>query len=171
MSDPADSLASFYAHALLIEREAAERYEELADAMDEHHNAAVAKLFRRLAGLEAEHARDLERRSAGLALPQIAPWDYRWDGFEPPETSPHEDVHYRMTPHHALKIALANELRAVAFFQGVAVRTSDPEVRALASTFVGEEEEHVGYVNDALAREVPPPPDWALDLDPPRPPD
>jgi hypothetical protein len=43
-----DSLPELLAHALAMETEAAERYEELADQMETHRKAGVAAIFRRL---------------------------------------------------------------------------------------------------------------------------
>lgn len=170
MSKPTDSLAAFYAHALAIEREAAERYAELADAMDEHHNDTVAALFRKLGTLEAEHAASLEKQADSVGAPRLAPWEFDWQGPESPEAAPHDEMHYRMTPYQGLEVALANEQRAVAFFEEVARHAADPRVRALAAEFAAEEQEHVGYVMEALSRELQPDADWALDLDPPNPP-
>ena len=65
-------MAALYAHALAIEREAAERYNEFAERMADEGNDAVARLFARLAGFEGEHAKALERECAGMALPPIA---------------------------------------------------------------------------------------------------
>lgn len=170
MSGPTESIASFYAHALAIEREAAERYGELAAAMDEHHNDTVAALFRRLGALEAEHAKSLEQRAAAIGVPRLAPWEFEWQGLESPEAASHDDMHYRMTPYHGLRIALAGEQRAAAFFEEVSRRAVDPELRALAAEFAAEEQEHVGYVMEALSRETRPDEHWDLDLDPPNPP-
>ena len=50
-----DSLPELLAHALAMETEAAERYEELADQMETHCKAAVAKIFRRLEKEEKAH--------------------------------------------------------------------------------------------------------------------
>jgi rubrerythrin len=75
-----------YAHALAIEREAAERYAELAQRMDDLGNDEVAALFRRLAVYEAEHLDTLERRTTGVDVPVIPPGRYAWLDAAAPET-------------------------------------------------------------------------------------
>lgn len=168
MSGGIASLAEFYAHALAIEAEAAERYGELAHAMAEHHNDRVADLFHRLARMEADHAREIRVRSASLPLPRIPPWEYRWEGVESPEAASYEEAHYLMTPYHALQLALRNEQRAVEFFEKVARSSPDAQVRALAAEFAAEERQHVGYVERALGQEARPTLGWDEDLDPPQ---
>lgn len=169
MSTPAmDTLELFYAHALAIEREAAQRYQELADQMLEHNNQETADLFLRLARLESEHAERLAAKTAGMRLPALKPWDYQWTGLESPESAAYETAHYLMKPHHALQVALENEQRAKAFFESIARTTLDADVKRLAAEMAGEEAEHVGYVEKALASVAPPTPDWAEDLDRPQ---
>ena len=63
------SANELYAHAIVIEREAAERYSELAVRMADLGNEAVAELFGRLAGFEAEHLETLLRRTDGVEVP------------------------------------------------------------------------------------------------------
>lgn len=162
------SLPEFYAYALAIEEEAAARYQELGDQMTEHHNRAAAQLFFWLAGLERQHAAEIARRAQGLPLPEIAPWDYRWQSAEAPETTPHEAAHYLMTPWHALELALANEKRAVEFFDNVARTTRDEAVARLAREFAAEERIHVAYVERALAEQADPTAGWDEDLDDPQ---
>jgi rubrerythrin len=162
------SLPEFYAHALAIEEEAAARYQELGDQMAEHHNAAAAELFFWLAGLERKHAAEIGRRARSVSLPQIAPWDYKWQYAESPETAPHESAHYLMTPWHALELALASEKRAVEFFESVARTTRDEAVAQLAREFAAEERIHVTYVEQALAEQADPTAGWDEDLDDPQ---
>src|SRR4051812_43419003 len=58
-----------YAHAIAIEREAAERYGELARHMADRGNEALAEVFATLARMESEHLDALQMRTAGVALP------------------------------------------------------------------------------------------------------
>lgn len=161
------ALPDFLAHAIAIEDEAAARYRDLADQMAVHNNRPVAALFEKLAQLEARHAQELHARAAGLALPSIAPWDYHWTDAESPEAAPFAGVHFLMTPHHALALALAAEERAEAFFRAVAANTPSAEVRAMAEELAEEEVEHVAAVRRLLEQTPPPADDWADTLDPP----
>jgi hypothetical protein len=64
----------------------------------------------------------LERRSHGIALPDLAHQDYRWlETGAAPETAVRELVFRLMTPRNALAIALGAEKRAQAFFERVLV--------------------------------------------------
>ena len=49
------SIPELYAHAIAIEREAAERYAELAERMRDESNEDLAGLFAGMAALEAGH--------------------------------------------------------------------------------------------------------------------
>lgn len=154
------SAGDFLAHALAIEREAAERYREFAQQMLDHGNGDTARLFERLASREAEHARRIERRAAdsAIALPNLQ--DYAWFGAAAPESAAHEFVFRLMTAADALKIALAAERRAQEFFERVGALTGDPEVSALASEFAVDEAEHVEAIAGAIAKEPDPNIDW-----------
>src|SRR4051812_39596393 len=145
------SAAELYAHAIAIEREAAERYAELAGRMDDLGNEAVAELFTRLAGLEAEHLDALLRRTEGVTLPKSTAQGYRWLDAGAPETAARELIFRLLSPRGALQIALAAEKRAQAFFERVMMRSSDPALRALAQEMALEEQEHVQLVERLLA--------------------
>lgn len=155
------SPVELYAHAIAIEREAAERYSELAERMDDEGREPLARVFGELAQMEAEHLETLERRTAGLALPEIADDKYHWLENGPPETARHELVFRLMTPRQALAIALAAERRAQAFFEHVAWSAADPALRALAREMAAEERGHVELVVRTLEA-TPAPLDAAL---------
>ena len=67
------SVADFYAHALAIEREAAERYQQLADQMLTHHNRPSAEFFDRLARMETDHLAALQKKVAVFPASCSAP--------------------------------------------------------------------------------------------------
>lgn len=150
-----------YAHAIAIEREAAERYAELAQRMDDLGNADVAALFRTLAVFEAEHLDTLEARTNGVAVPQIAPGEYAWLDAGAPETVAHELVYRLLTPRQALEIALEAERRAQRFFDEVKVAAGDPALRALAQEMAAEERGHIAMVEQVIARTPEARVDWA----------
>jgi rubrerythrin len=157
----AESAAELYAHAIAIEREAAARYAELAERMNDLGNEAVAELFARLAGFEEEHLATLLRRTDGVELPQSAQDEYRWLDAGAPETAAHELVFRLMTPRHALEIALGAEKRAQAFFERTLLTARDPALRALAKEMAAEEQEHVNLVEQLLERTPDANVDWA----------
>jgi hypothetical protein len=113
------SIPELYAHAIAIEREAAERYAELAERMRDESNEDLAGLFAGMAALEAGHLAALKQRSAGMTLPALAAHEYKWLGNAAPESAARELVLRLMTPRSALLMALAAEKRAQAFFEHV----------------------------------------------------
>jgi rubrerythrin len=149
--------AELYTHAIAIEREAAKRYTELAEAMSARGNHAVSELFRLLAGAERRHLEELQRKAQGMPLPALTS-DYTWRDGEAPETvplAPYESI----TQRSALAAALDAEKRARAFFEHAARITPDADTRALAREMAAEEAEHVALIERMLSR-APHPVDW-----------
>lgn len=155
-----ESASELYTHAIAIEREAAKRYSELAERMADLGNEAVAELFGRLAGFEAEHLETLIRRTQGVTLPEPATYGYQWLDAAAPETAARELVFRLLTPRQALAIALAAEQRAQAFFEGVFMTADDPALRGLAQEMAMEEQEHVAMVERLLERTPESSVDW-----------
>ncbi len=139
-----------YAHAIAIEREAAERYGEFSVRMADSGNAAAAEVFERLARLESDHLDTLLRRTAGIGLPLLEPHQYRWLDAGAPETVARELVMRLMTPRDALKIALTAEIRAQTFFEYAVLTAGDPALRALAREMAADEAEHVAMIRKLL---------------------
>jgi rubrerythrin len=160
------TIEEFMAQALVMEREAAQRYNDLADAMEVHNNREVAQMFRTMAGYEAKHAEQIMAEMNWVEVPGVP--SGAWPAMEPPESVPHDEVHYLMHPWHALKLALAAEERAEAFFAELARVATDESVRRAALELQAEETEHVALVKAWLAKVPQPEGDWAVDPDPPR---
>jgi rubrerythrin len=146
------SIRSLYAHAMVIEGEAVMRYREFAAHMAEHGNDIVAELFRNLAQFGTEHAYHLAKKTAGRALPKLAAEEYSWLDQEAPVPEAHAFVMRMMTPRMALEIALRAEERAKAFFDKVIDESSDAGIREVAREMARDEQAHIAWVNEALAR-------------------
>lgn len=158
---PIRTASELYAHAIAIEREAAERYAEFAERMADLGNTAVAEVFDKLASVEAQHLRTLQRRTEGVALPQLDTNAYRWLDAGAPETVARELVFRLMTPRNALAIALGAEKRAQAFFEHVLMTAADAALCGLAREMAADEAEHVALIEQLLARTPDPLVDWA----------
>jgi rubrerythrin len=143
---PIQSAPELYAHAIAIEREAAERYAELAARMQDEGREDLGRVFRLLADLESEHLQTLEARTLDVALPTIAEGRHHWLDAGAPETAARELVFRLMTPRMALAVALDAELRALAFFEGVFMTCDDPALRALAREMAADEQEHAALL-------------------------
>jgi rubrerythrin len=160
------SYADFMARAYTMELEATERYALFADQLETHNNAEVARVFRKLAEIEALHARQILSQMKWPSLPAL-PAAYAWDG-EAPETAPFESVHYLMQPYHALEIALRCEIRAQQYYETIAREVDDAQVRLAAAELAAEEREHVALVRDWMRRVPQPSAEWDHDPDPAR---
>ncbi len=155
----------FMAYAWAMEVEAAERYAELADQMDTHHNAEVAELFRKLARIEAKHGDQIMAQMGWARAPDVTV--FRWETPEGPETTDYGDLHYLMRPYHALKLAEHNERRAAEFFERFAAARLPAPVRSAAAEMAADERAHVRLIEEWLTRYPEPEPGWDEDPDPP----
>lgn len=162
------TLAEFMALALVMETDAAQRYDDFADAMEMHNNRDVAALFRKMAEIEGKHATQIMAAMGWKEMPALPPGKPSWEGFEAPETAAGDDVHYLMQPFHALELALANEQRAERFFARLAAAATVESVRKAARELQKEEREHVALVKAWMKKVPKPDSDWANDPDPPR---
>ena len=160
MPVPIRTVEEFYAHALAIEREAAERYEEFAAHFEDRGEDALAGLCRNLAGLERGHFEELAASCREVTIPAIAAESYRWLEGDSPEAPAREMLYRIASPRHLLEIALAAEWRAREFFIGVTRTAPDMKVRELASVMAAEEIEHVKWVRQALEYHVATGADW-----------
>jgi rubrerythrin len=158
------SISELYAHAICIEREAAERYAQFAERMTDLGKDDVAETFARLAAIEGEHLATLERATGGTALPEVSSDGYRWIEAGPPDDAARELVLRLMTPRQALTIALGAELRAEAFFEQVMMTAGEPALRALAAEMAREELEHVLAIEKLIDGLPPPVNAWEVTL-------
>jgi len=160
------TLIEFMAQALTMEREAAQRYSDFADAMEMHNNREAAALFRKMAGIERKHATRIMAEMGWKDMPALPPGKPSWEGFEAPETTPGDEVHYLMQPYHALQLALLNEQRAERFFARLAEIATVESVITAARELQAEEREHVKLVRAWMKKLPKPDRYWANDPDP-----
>ena len=158
------TLPEFLAHAVALEEEAAERYLELADMMEAHHNDGVASVFRDMSRFSQMHRDDIKARIGSVELPALKAGQYRWR--TPPEVGGEEGFDYMLEPYHALKYARENEVRAEQYYRSAAVQAQDAELRRLATEFADEEKEHVAALDKWIANTPRPSSPWQEDPDP-----
>jgi rubrerythrin len=159
------TVQEFMAYAWAMEVEAADRYAELAEQMDTHHNAEVSELFAKLARIEGLHRDQIAAQMGWSRPPDTA--SFRWETPEGPETTDYGDLHYLMQPYHALKLAEHNEERAAEFFERFARAKLPDEVRAAALEMAADEREHVRLIREWLVKFPEPAAGWDEDPDPP----
>lgn len=160
------TLSELMMQALAMEQEAARRYAEFADAMEVHNNLEVAALFRKMAGIEHKHAQQIMAQMGWGKMSAPEPRKPSWDGFEAPETTPGDEIHYLMQPYHVLELALANERRAERFFARLVRAATQASVRKAARALQVEEAEHVALVKAWMKKVPKPARHWARDPDP-----
>jgi rubrerythrin len=158
--------AEFMSRAYAMELEAAERYGQFAEQLEAHNNQEVGALFRKLAKVEALHAKRILIDMRWPNPPSSAV-RHQWPAGEAPETGAFEELHYLMQPYHALQIALQCELRAQKYFEAIASSDAPPSVRKAAAEMAEEEREHVTMVKEWLAKLPKPQNGWDYDPDSP----
>jgi rubrerythrin len=167
MNTTITTVEELLAHAHALESEAVERYEELAEQMEVHNNPELAELFHKMATIERKHVDKVDHITGGRQLPRLAPWDYRWQDPEAPETVPVGQGHYQMGAYQALSLAIACEEKAYAFFASLAHQHQDPLVHTLAVQLAEEEKHHIELLRQWQIRYPEPGADWQTDLDEP----
>jgi erythrin-vacuolar iron transport family protein len=136
--------------AILVEDEAAERYEELAHQLETHRTPEAAAFFRTMVRNEATHrARLLERRTrlygdAPRAVSRAMLWD-----VEAPE---YDEARAFMTVRQAMETALRSEEKAHAYFVAALAHVREPEVSALLEELRDDEVLHQEMIRREMAR-------------------
>lgn len=149
------AVEQFYADAHAIEVEASARYRVLAREMRASGNERTAELFLKLAQLEAGHAAKLKLAAPSELQARAREQLLSRKGGQT-EVPNYEFMYRDVPPTHALMMALESERRAQAYFERICENARDPEVRKLAAEFAREEEQHVAWIETALAREPQP---------------
>ncbi len=136
--------------AIMIEEEAAERYEELAAQMEVHHTPDAAQFFNFMVVNETKHGEELSARRKELFgdAPRNVDSSMVWE-VEAPE---YEKVRVFMTAQEALSVALECEQKAYKFFEGAVGFVTDKDVRELFEELKQEEIEHQELVKKEMAK-------------------
>ena len=146
--------------AVLIEEEARDRYEELADQLELHHTPDAARFFRKMVHIEEKHRAELALRREAMFGDGATRVDRSmiYD-IEAPE---YDVARASMSLRAALEAAMQCERKAHDFFVAAIPRVTDPHVRALFDELREEEVEHQHWVQMELDRA---PESTALDAD------
>ncbi|MCI4678295.1 ferritin family protein [Rhodoblastus acidophilus] len=145
------TVEEFLAYSIHLEAEAAARFGELADAMENGGNKEVAELFRRLANYSRMHLADAQARSGFRDIPKLEPQDFVWPDLESPESAAIWGADPMLGRGEALQVALAAETAGHDYYKSVLDTTDDPEVKRFAAAFVAEEAGHVAELKKWIA--------------------
>lgn len=146
-----ETVETFLSHAIRLEQDAADRFGQLADAMEACGNKDVSKLFRRLSDYSRLHLSDAKARSGFREMPDPADVDYTWPDLESPETAAIWAADPFVGREEALSIALDAEKAGLDYYKRILDTTDDPEIKALAREFVDEERGHVAELEKWIA--------------------
>ncbi len=136
--------------AVLIEREAEERYVWFADMLGERYPGDAAGFFAMMARNEKRHGTQLaERRHA---LFGDAPSRVTADMIEDVEAPGSGTPRPYMSPRHALEVAMESEIKAYEFFDQALPNITDPAVRELFEELRDEEAMHQGLLEKQKAK-------------------
>jgi len=141
------TVEEFLAHAIQLEREAADRFAQLAEAMEAGGNKEVSKLFHQLAHYSRLHLADARNRSGFRDIPKLHPDEFVWPDDESPEAAAIWAADPLIGPDEALVTALAAERAGLDYYASVQATATNPEIIAFATEFVEEESGHVAELN------------------------
>ena len=143
------NLPELYAHALVMEREAAKRFAELEQLMRDTGVEHLAEEFESIGREEKEQHDLLVLGTAGRELPKLSPWEYA-----PHFLGPQADVACApRSVREALTLAIAGERRTQNFYVDVAEHTTDDTMCAFAAEMAVDEGRHIARLERLLARE------------------
>ncbi len=134
--------------AIIIEEEARDRYDELAEQLLQHNTPDAAKFFRTMVTNEEKHAEQLRAQRAKAF--GKAPVTVERSLIPEVEITDYSEARAFMSAQKAYRIAYANETRAHDFYAAALKQTHEPAVQALFKELLDEEKEHQAIVKRAL---------------------
>lgn len=146
-----NNVQDFLAHAIRLESAAAQRSDELADAMQTWGNTEVEAFFRQMAEYSRMHLKEALELAGFRQVSELPPDGYDWPDDVHPESPDWWGVDGLMGIEQAIENAIAGERRGLAYYESVAAGTSNGKLKALAEEFAAEEREHVAELEGLLA--------------------
>jgi rubrerythrin len=136
--------------AVLIEEEARDRYEELAEQLRVHHTPDAAAFFAKMVRIEELHRSTLvAERTKRFGNESMT---VRREMIFEIEAPDYDEVRMNMTLKQALMTALHAESKAHEFFVTALASVTNTEVRALFAELAEEEIEHQNLVKAELSK-------------------
>lgn len=136
--------------AVLIEKEAEERYLWFVDLLGERYRGDAADFFGMMAKNEQRHGAELAARRR--ALFGDAPARITADMIEDIEAPDSGKPRPNMSPRHALNVALESEIKAYEFYNKALPGIQDNSVRKLFEELRDEETEHQNLLKEQMAK-------------------
>jgi rubrerythrin len=136
--------------AVLIEKEAEERYRFFVGQLGERYRGDAADFFGMMARNELRHGTEIAEKRRSLF--GDAPSRVTADMVEDIEAPDMGKPRLFMSPRHALEVAMESEIKAYEFFDQALPAIKDPEVRKLFEELREEEAEHQGLLKEQMAK-------------------
>ena len=136
--------------AVLIEKEAEERYLLFADQIGHRYPGDAANFFTMMARSEQRHGAEIakQRRLLFGDTPSLVTENMIGKDIEAPD--PGKAIRY-MSPRHALEVAMESEIKAYEFYNGILQFIQDAAVRELIKSLRDEEVGHQELLNEQKA--------------------
>jgi len=137
--------------AVLIEKEAEERYLLFADQLGHRYSGDAADFFTMMARNEQRHGIEIaeQRRLLFGDTPSCVTTNMIEKDIEAPDTG--KSIRY-MSPRHALEVAMESEIKAYEFYDSILPVIQDATVRKLIKSLRDEEAEHQILLNEQKAK-------------------
>ena len=143
------TLPELYAHAIVVEREASERFAALERYVRDAGMEHIADELESIGREEREQYELLAVGTAGRELPRISPWEYSAHFLGPQVDFERKPTSVR----DALAIAISAERRSQTFYVDVAEHTDDDTLCAFAAEMAADESRHIARLERLLARQ------------------
>jgi len=147
-----DSLQDFFARAIRLESAAAQRADELADAMQTWGNKEVEAFFRKMAEYSRAHLREAMALAGFRHADELPAEGADWPDGGVPESAAWWGIDGLTGIGHAIELAIQGEQRGLEYYEAVAAGTSNKNLKTTAEAFAAEEREHVGELRSALQK-------------------
>lgn len=134
--------------AILMEEEARARYEEFTRQVGGRYPGDAMDVFATMAGFEAKHRDALAARRE--ALFPGAPRRLTLEMLDDLEAPDYGKPRVFMSARDAVEVALASEVKAHDFFDGLLRHLRDPELRTLFQELRAEELQHQQFLRARL---------------------
>ena len=137
--------------AVLVEKEAEDRYLLFADQIGHRYPGDAANFFTMMAQNERRHGVEIAERRRLLFgdAPSRVTSNMIGSDIEAPD--PGKAIRY-MSPRHALEVAMASEIKAYKFYDRILQVIQDAAVRKLIESLRDEEAEHQRLLNEQKAK-------------------
>jgi len=137
--------------AVLIEKEAEDRYLLFADHLGHRYPGDAANFFTMMARNEQRHGIEIAERRRLLFgdTPSRVTANMMEKDIEAPDAG--KAIRY-MSPRHALEVAMESEIKAYEFYDSILQVIQDATVRDLIKSLRDEEAEHQELLNEQKAK-------------------